>query len=634
MGKYGIIILSRYANALPALTQRSFIEDCPVLFSSLLLPTTVQQASPVPGYAITGRKIACQLLLCCCLSGTATAYTPPAGIPTPKWGDMNPIELTAPSTPSAWPANEVAGFYYIDNTDPNCSTAVKYGCPAVPRCELPLSATFPAGTYLEVHGGPYENTIGSHRYEWTFQGTEDNPVWFRGASVASRPEIRGFIRMYGTYVVVENILFTVRPSDQYVQIDLGNYQEQTIDHAVLRHCEVAGNGMQTAGFSSAISLSGNADTGAKTHDIVLYDLKIHDIGDDDATEENDYHGILPAQHTYNIWILNCEIFNLGGDSVQVGSNNYVGDQMPHHVYIGDGDFYSNYENAVDVKNANHTVISTNRMHDFSPHAGYTYANPVTIHQQGGDTPAFVWVLFNELYNCSQAIRVQDAKDVHIIANTFYNIHASTTGDKSSCWYNTFGIAMRTSLTTGSIIDNTFYDVDVFVTFPALLGPEGVVVQDNLFGARSDPDCYDICVDSTARDQTRFSTNHFQEFDALRFGATIYHDLSLFMADSYCPDCQQGDPMLTAPPENCMPMAASPVVDRGARSQIYDLFASLYGISIERDHSGKTRPNGAGWDIGAYEFYEQVPETPPASGDESSHRFSPGFLLLLRTQSGS
>lgn len=48
-------------------------------------------------------------------------------------------------------------------------------------------------------------------------------------------------------------------------------------------------------------------------------------------------------------------------------------------------------------------------------------------------------------------------------------------------------------------------------------------------------------------------------------------------------------------------SASSAVDAGVSPDLYPLFETLYGLSIETDRDGEARPQGAAWDIGAYEY---------------------------------
>jgi len=85
---------------------------------------------------------------------TASAYTPPIGIPDPGyWGSIHPIDSEAPGTATTcpnWPSSLAANCYYVDNSVP-CSNSGN-GYPDFPRCSIhPLLSS---GAFVEVHGGP------------------------------------------------------------------------------------------------------------------------------------------------------------------------------------------------------------------------------------------------------------------------------------------------------------------------------------------------------------------------------------------------------------------------------------------------------------------------------------------------
>ena len=62
--------------------------------------------------------------------------------------------------------------------------------------------------------------------------------------------------------------------------------------------------------------------------------------------------------------------------------------------------------------------------------------------------------------------------------------------------------------------------------------------------------------------------------------------------------RQGSALLNS---NSQPTSGSPAVDVSLRSAVYDTFFARYGIDIAKDLNGVSRPQGAAWDIGAYEF---------------------------------
>ena len=99
------------------------------------------------------RKQIVFVILTACFAVTGHAYEAPTGIPAPPFG----IDESRPPHPDDWPSSEVPGYYYVDNTHLSATdTDNEYGYPDQPRQTLPTDiGVWPAGTYVEVHGGPY-----------------------------------------------------------------------------------------------------------------------------------------------------------------------------------------------------------------------------------------------------------------------------------------------------------------------------------------------------------------------------------------------------------------------------------------------------------------------------------------------
>ena len=57
-------------------------------------------------------------------------------------------------------------------------------------------------------------------------------------------------------------------------------------------------------------------------------------------------------------------------------------------------------------------------------------------------------------------------------------------------------------------------------------------------------------------------------------------------------------------------AASPAVNAGIVDDVYSTFLNRYGIDIRKDLVGTPRPQGASFDIGAYEYTSQIALQPP------------------------
>jgi hypothetical protein len=549
------------------------------------------------------------------------AYTPPVGIPDPgMWGSNHPIDATAPAKPGAWPSAEVTDYYYIDSTNQGCSDGNTYGYPDVPRCSIE-EKTYSAGSYVFLRGGPYEQSIGDKRLSLFFDCTEASPCWFRGES-NDKPIIQGQIRLRGSYLFVENIHFRYNAGG-LVNIQAGDKNESPYiaDHMIFRNNEVEGDGQYHVGFGSAFYTSKKDDLHDfnGSHHIIWYGNHIHDLFDDDYIEENDYHGILPGQYSRYLWILNNHIHDNSGDSLQIGSNNFAGEQMPRYIYVGNNECHGDLENAIDVKNAKDVIISSNLFYDYhlSPASDGT---AVVIHQQNGDIPERIWVINNKIHTATRGIRVQQTVDAKIIGNIIYNIHFE--GDPAdwkpnSAWTPGSAIQIRDADSTGGeVINNTIFDYDLGIQSPTA-PPSGFKIAGNLFANRAASDGYEINMDTADARSSDINYNFMYNSAGIKIMWDIdFASISDFIANtSNCDDCpaSANPEFINGNQNNFHIPLTSPVVDKNIRHPVYDTFKNLYGLEIAVDISNVSRPQGNGWDIGAYESYETKLPAPAITG---------------------
>lgn len=125
------------------------------------------------------------------------------------------------------------------------------------------------------------------------------------------------------------------------------------NYCVAKDVEVSGPGVDS-GYSAAVRLGRNT---------VWLRGSIHGFGDNrNAAREQDFHGI-KTDGDGPIWILEADIYDNSGDSVQVGDASRG---ASNNVYIGGGFFHDNRENGVDIKDSTNIVVSAVTMSGFSP----------------------------------------------------------------------------------------------------------------------------------------------------------------------------------------------------------------------------------------------------------------------------
>jgi len=153
------------------------------------------------------------------------------------------------------------------------------------------------------------------------------------------------VTVTGSYVIMQGGKVNAPGTD-------GPHLNANCTHCVIRNVEVAGPNVDT-GNSAAVGM------GSYT---VWLGGSIHGFGDVSVTAaEQDYHGMKVMND--DVWILDAEIYNVSGDSVQVGDASRG---SASRVYIGGGYFHHNRENGVDIKDSHDVVVSGVYMEGFRP----------------------------------------------------------------------------------------------------------------------------------------------------------------------------------------------------------------------------------------------------------------------------
>ncbi len=320
------------------------------------------------------------------------------------------------------------------------------------------------------------------------------------------------------------------------------------DHLALRNSEIANN----AGVESKITVN----TYPNSSDIVVFRNLIHDNGQWQSSVENDYHGVSAAGPLQRMWVLENEMYHHGGDSVQVGHNG--GNQVVG-LYVGRNTMHHDRENAVDLKEVSNAVVSENTMYGYRGTSSSEGA-AVVIHY----CPINAAIVNNLIYDSQVGISSTSLNSTcagkQVINRIAGNVIRGTLGTAIQGW--------GTGKTT-QIANNTIYSA----------GSAGI--------------------DITNPDSNSFAENNIVNGTSGIVGITQRSNLT---SNPLFVNVLAGDLHVAA---------GSPAIDAGVVSSVFSGFQSVYGLSIAIDRDGRTRPGGAAWDIGAYEYGPGGTPTPPA-----------------------
>ena len=543
------------------------------------------------------------------------AYTPPIGIPDPgdTWGGgLHPIDTPVPAQPAGWPGSEVEHYYYIDNSKPNCTDSNnRYGFPAKPRCSFG-NGTYPAGTYVEFHGNP-TNTM-----QTTFQCTATEPCWIVGRN-SDRPVFTNDGRVILTnssYVFVDGLEFTDKHRDGVSVDDSGS--------GVSHHISIRNNYAHDYIYNSPGSIfsAGARDTGT-VHDIVLYHNKCERNGQPNASEDTDLHcstfGLRRNDQlnseAYNLfWLANICNDN-GGSGIQV--NGWPGGQPHlHHIYLGKNIGSNNRQRMIGVKQSSHVIVSQNK---YIPGQDCGSAGCSSESFGWALSPDYVWFIFNTAYEASDGWRSSDASGgssadtrIYLIGNEIYNIKPNENMEAhnpTNAWRYGQGVDLKNGSAEVYVVDNTFYNVDGGVL--SMRNDDNPThIYGNIFYDIYPLDTF-VSFQLNAAKNLNNSSDYNVFFDPdgnqrWRKGSTDYTDLSDWRtATGFDQHSRLIDPkFVNGPHYDFRLQPDSPAIDaNNSPRDVYDLFQSLYGINIRVDFNGIPRPQGSGWDMGAFEYDE-------------------------------
>ncbi len=559
-------------------------------------------ATVIPVSVVAGAGVTVQVTLTVPVPTGNTKWWPPMGIPAAAFGIDESHTIYRGQVyeyaSGPGPYNDAGNgpyTHYVDNTSNAALDVINvggkpvynYGTADRPRLTVPTS--LPAGSVVEVHGGPYWI---SDFFRISGQGTRAAPIFIRGVGeprFVKKMSVYSAAALESTYIIVEGL-------------DLYKFEVIAPASGIsLRDCNVqgdlAGGGVGIDSFAS----------GLVNHDLVFFRNRIHDNGDWQADYDQDVHGLAVGRRTHHVWIVDNEFYHNSGDGVQVSAGSLAAMPETHHIYLGRNSSHHNKQSGLWCKQAADVIVSQNVAYGLRPIGTRPSAFGTGLGFQYG--PERVWFLYNRVYDCCYGISsgstsgLGDGQDVYCIGNVIHDIHhdPNYAYNPLTAWSNA-GISLVGTVNK-YIIHNTIVDCDAGINSPS--GGRMVMV-DNIVANISEAQGNHIFVEDggAAAASTLSNCLLYQGgSDArIRWGGGVVYSLPAFQAAfGLGAGCGTADPLFGEPSRGDYSLrAGSPAIDAGIVSSVYATYEGLYGVRLNADCAGVARPQGFACDIGAFE----------------------------------
>lgn len=498
---------------------------------------------------------------------SSSEWVAPIGIPYPPFGlnetyrmyddpDNRNKSLTYYESSSG-------GYYthYVDSTNQNATNNNNdYGTKDKPRKSIP--SPLAAGSIVEIHN----SVSGTSKRYLTINGTKSQPVFIRGVG---NPEIEDGYVNKGPYCIWEGLTFHdggigVRP-----------HNGSNSHHVCIRNCESYGDGK----IGSSAGFGAGGDEGNEYSCIVFYNNHIHHGGDSESTEENDDHGIGIGDYISYVWIINNHIHHMGGDSVQLSHGAHF---TAHHIYIGGNTFHDDRENAVDIKQANHVVVSQNEMYGYEPCSSASGVVCV-VHYD----PCDIFWLFNTMHDARYGIVSTGSFEQYIIGNVIYNITGDLT-NKSDHSPHRSGMGIRWYNTGNTyVVNNILYNCITGIGADILSYP--TTISNNIIcNIDSDKSGYHLTIQGKGVPSSKSFNNIFYQADgSVRiYWSGVYNFLEFQADPNKSIGSLEADPLFIDSENGIFDLQdTSPVLKMEISEEseeIYDRLLELYGIDLRLD----------------------------------------------------
>ena len=475
-----------------------------------------------------------------------------------------PVGIPQPSFGWNYDTENVAATIYVDNTNPDCSN--NGGSESQPLCDLfqGRDVIFSAGDVVHVMGGPY---ILTRDHTVQLNGTEDQPVIISGVG-ADRILFDAEGRTVefdweGSYAIIENLDF-YHKTRHYIDMQF----------AAFRNLAVHNPDGAFVDFNPVVSVTG--------HDVLIHESEIFN---NRRNNDRDTHGIQASEGSYNVWILENELYNNNGDAFQ--GCHHCWDSPPHHIYIGGNTMHEDRENGIDLKSIHDVVISENVLYGYSA-SSTSNGDAMVIGSNGFDDsinqgPRRIWVINNEFRDSAKGIRVEGSEDVWLIGNVLYNLEIGIQMDDKP----------HRDIT---IAANTIFNVGDDGIRASGCRPDELIIQNNIL---DDIDARHLDIEDCNGAQVEINNNFFGGVTSARVDNTQFNGADSLNGEFFASGNLEGDPDIDD--TSLVPNPDSPAVDAGVSlDDIYTVFENAFGVSIAEDCLGTSRPNNAQQDIGALE----------------------------------
>jgi hypothetical protein len=536
--------------------------------------------------------------LCCLPCKLEAAYKYPIGIPA-AW--IEP-DVERPARPAPWTV-EVPGYYYVNNTT-GTDSGRPYGTPAAPRKTIPNPLG--PGTYCEV-SGIYTTNAGG----WTIlkgAGTAgawvantSGPAWIVGASATDRASFAAKGMILGSYLCMEycdNLA-----GHQKFQISSTNAtMGYEANHMLIRHCEIDGGG---GAPNTAFSACANAN-GPAVH-LVIYANRIHGFGPDTPESTDiDAVGFMVGGGVKHIWVLENEVFDMSGSGIVVTAMT-TGPSTTSYVFVGKNHVYATWAAGIAAKTCDHVVFSENEVHDIK-WTSWSAAKCI------GAQYSFesLWILHNHCFNGDLGIKVGSSSgpnptNVYAIGNVIHDIYDKPENPSPPGETGYSGAITIWGGTNRFIVGNTIFNCHNGIGLPSVstTNPHSAVIENNIIA-----NCLfnQIDIDLAAQYSVIRNNLLYQEGGSARLGlGNSHYTTSAANALAYVTGLIEADPQFADPARKDFSILAGSLAKDAALApealtfDVYGAYMRDFGIPINVDKTGTTRPQGNKWDIGAFEF---------------------------------